>query len=298
MHKYKTTFEIKPSCWFGLPEENTLVIPTNTKFEIYHSPFSKFYRPISLSQFRKVTERILKNFVLDNMAVKLDDNFIEFTFTAQNSEIASTKVKETLTKFLKILQVNVGSSFFYYINREILEDNRVIEFIYKDETGSSLVEGFSLVGYDLEKTNIDLDVSLKEFMIQDSKILRFCDYYDRATFLESFFLKEDYIIEYRYSKFLRTEIFLNYFKAITVIVGDQSVDSDYQSRYKKFGLDYTFFRDELEPLRVIRNNADIAHYSMSDSKRIEAEIAKKSVDVKLTAVKVYKSYVDFLMSNI
>ncbi len=296
MHQYRITFEIKPSGFFGLPEEdNTIVMPSkNVHYQIYVSPYSQFVRPISLSLFRKISEQIKKQFKVEKAIIEITDNRFVLTFSERNSEIATKRSKKIVTKFLKILQVSFGNTFFYYNPIEIVEDGRTIKFIDKDETGSSLLKGSNFIAYNLEKLNEFIDTAIVHIVIEDQKCSRFREYFDRAVFLSSLFNKDEYLVEVRYENFLKTEIFLNYFKAITVILGDPSIDKDYQSRFKTFGFEQNFLEDEVEPLRVVRNKFDIAHYSLKDNDDFIEEISKNSQKARKVAADVYFKFIDYL----
>ena len=63
---------------------------------------------------------------------------------------------------------------------------------------------------------------------------------------------------------LVSEAILNFYKSVSVILGDPSAgDRDWQRRYRKFGLSDEFFKTEVEWLRKdIRNHGDVAHYRL------------------------------------
>jgi hypothetical protein len=61
--------------------------------------------------------------------------------------------------------------------------------------------------------------------------------------------------------------FLQYWKALTAIVGDPSGDRDHQSRPTKLGLGRQFFRQVVRPLTEIRDNFDVAHISRPGRQR-------------------------------
>lgn len=70
---------------------------------------------------------------------------------------------------------------------------------------------------------------------------------------------------------LMVEAISNYWKAVSAIVGDPSVDRDYQRRYRQYGIDEAFFKGEIEWLRKdMRNQSGVAHYRLgrSDSAKL------------------------------
>lgn len=62
---------------------------------------------------------------------------------------------------------------------------------------------------------------------------------------------------------LMVEAIGNYWKAVSTIVGDPSIDRDYQRRYRQYHIEESFFRSEIEWLRKdTRNSSGVAHYSL------------------------------------
>jgi len=94
---------------------------------------------------------------------------------------------------------------------------------------------------------------------QDDKVDAAMRYYRLGMFLENEGMEhaDDFRVQ------LLTEAILNYFKSVSALLGDPSVDPDYQSRYRSLGLSREFFYGEVEWLRRdIRNNGGVAHYSL------------------------------------
>jgi hypothetical protein len=76
-------------------------------------------------------------------------------------------------------------------------------------------------------------------------------------------------------------------KALSTVLGDPSADKDYQRRYKKLGFDDTFFLQKVEHVRKLRNEYDVAHYTVESEKqnRVDSDYleAKKIVETALRA---------------
>lgn len=71
--------------------------------------------------------------------------------------------------------------------------------------------------------------------------------------------------------YLAADIFSNFYKAASVIVGDPSKDSDFQSRYKKIGLSREFWKEKIEHIRKLRNDYGVAHHDL-DGKQLQGEV--------------------------
>ena len=68
-----------------------------------------------------------------------------------------------------------------------------------------------------------------------------------------------------------TSAYLNMWKAITAMLGDPTKDSDYQKRFRTFGLPENFWKDEVAPLMKVRHNFDVAHYSLDEGAIAQVE---------------------------
>ncbi len=89
---------------------------------------------------------------------------------------------------------------------------------------------------------------------------------------------------------------LNLWKAVTTNIEDPAVaieKTSYNSRHKQLGLSEEFFLLRIEPLRKLRNNADIAHDSLERNglEKIHGLIktAKETMEIVLRAYHDYLS---------
>lgn len=289
MNNYRITFEIQPSGWFGLPDGNNIVMPS-AEFKIHISPETNRVRMITLSKFRSESEIIKLEGNYNDIKIEIIDNHIIFFLSEVNPEKAYFKSVDILITLLKVLQINSKRGFLRYQRLEIVENNKQIYF--PQETGK--LNNFNLIVYNIEKLKSALFESFKQINYLDEKIKRFLEYYDRGTFLMSL-LGNDELNSIRYQNYLNSEIFINFYKAISVILGDPSIDKDYQSRYKSFGFDLNFFTNELEPLRTIRNNFDVAHYTLQDDNKLQEEVNKNISKIMNTSIQVYCKYLKHII---
>jgi hypothetical protein len=121
---------------------------------------------------------------------------------------------------------------------------------------------FANTTYNLDQLKKAVEDAQRYVSLQDEQLLRSLQYFEHASWL---FERRNRLADFgsRHFTFLISSIFLNLWKAASVIVGDPSVDRDYQRRYRDLGLDRQFFRDRIESLRELRNNVDVAHYRLS-----------------------------------
>lgn len=95
-------------------------------------------------------------------------------------------------------------------------------------------------------------------------------------------------------KYLLSDIALNLTKSVQTIVGDPSKDRDrdYSTRYKKYGIDYLFWRDRINGLKKVRNTMDVAHYHITDEKL--KELNSKIMECLVVARETISKYIEYL----
>ena len=81
---------------------------------------------------------------------------------------------------------------------------------------------------------------------------------------------------------LISSIFLNLWKAASVIVGDPSKDKDYQKRHRALGLTDDFYNEKIMPLRRLRDDSDVAHYSLRNA---DLEKLKETIGAAIDVVR-------------
>ncbi len=103
--------------------------------------------------------------------------------------------------------------------------------------------------------------------ISDQRLKKAFLYFEHACLLREF---AQSLQPYgAHAAFSNAMAFLQLFKALTAIVGEPGTDLDYQRRAKELGLGSDFWRERVKPLYLVRNDDDVAHYSleMPDSSR-------------------------------
>ena len=95
--------------------------------------------------------------------------------------------------------------------------------------------------------------------------------------------------------FLLTSAYLNMWKAITTILGDPSIDRDYQSRFRTFALPDGYWDDHVKPLKQVRDDVDVAHYSLEPDTitRVEESFGSAGQVCKV----VLNAYIAHLLST-
>lgn len=288
--KFEITFKVEPSAPFGVPQEGYVVRPG--KPESIHGPTIHFRSGTvvghgTLSQYREEGSEI--NLVV-NLAVgriRFHDNYAFVEIEATTPDEAFASGSNLLDRFLKHFSLSKGTLFSAHPLVFESEDQKlypVPEFIHITRVTT----------YNLENLEKDLLSASQYQSISDVKLEKAFEYYEQALLL---YINREKIapILSRQHSLLISSAFLNLWKAVSVLVGDPSTDNDYQRRYRGLGFDIQFFTEKIEKLRALRNNYDIAHYSVrrDDLEQIEAAFGEANT----IATEVIKRYREKLIED-
>lgn len=289
MNKYEITYKIYPAGIFGLPQEGfTVISGTQEIHENTISPHSgKIIGFGTLSRYREESDKIIFKANYNDIAVKFSDNFIALIFDETDEGIAINKADNVITIVLRLLETYYPGKYFYTEGVEFLENDKVRIF------PGSFPYSFRLKRYDLNKLKANLSEIFLKFSILDEVSKRCLEYIDRAALLENINAELEQF-NARTRAFLKSEIFLNYYKAITTILGEPGIDKDYQSCYRRFNISHDYYRNEVVPLRKIRNDYDIAHYQLKENLEKLQKLINNVDKVRKSALEVFKKYVDYL----
>jgi len=303
--EYYFIFRIKPEGVFGLPEENTTVIPSRIKEWI--SPTvdtiaGKLIGYGTLSQYRAEEEKFTLDTEVLGVGIRFNDNFMHI-------RILSKDWREALDKALKLVKdLIIALTLFYGVPQK-----KDIKFTASTLFTYEIVAGYDFYGrviplpkalylgtarfYDIEalKTQVKSSLELLE-LLDDERLRKSLEYFCHAIFLEEQRTKVLRIPGMEFQQlYLLSDIILNLHKAVAVIIGDPSVDKDYQRRYREYGIDYSFWKEKIEELRRIRNAWDVAHYRLD--KEALKSLNKKIGDAIDTTRKVIMKYVEYLKNK-
>lgn len=217
----------------------------------------------------------------------LKDNFLFLDVEASSAREAYKIAVETVDPFIQHLTLNTRLLFSYKPLFIEGENGELLRF----------PEAFTLTAvmiYDLTYLRNAIANAEKMSQLSDPVLDKALQYYEHALFLFENANKETYILS-RHFRHMIAAAFLNLWKAVSTIAGDPSVDSDYQSRYKRLGFDYNFFKSQIEFVRNLRNNYDVAHYHIEPDrlKEIEQNYGKS----KEVAERILLAYRQYLLSG-
>ncbi len=286
--RFRLLFELAPTAPFGLPEEGKTVIgpkPGDSGPVTFQSPAidSRVLVKVShgtLSNYRSPEDAINVKVTLGRCSGQLHDNFLALEAEAPTSKEALDTATEELERFLRRLTLHQGRAFSFKL------------LVVEDEKGqiyatSKIVPGGSMTFYNTAKFASDIEDSQTDLEKGEERLERALEYYEHAIFL---YENRARIAPFKSQHFqlLISGIFLTLWKAVTAIVGDPGKDADYRRRYRALGFPDEFFKDKIEKIRDLRNDYDVAHYTL-DAQRLE-QIESNFGECQQSAAAVIQQY--------
>ncbi len=278
--------ELSPSSPFGLPEQDTLVLPApGGEFvgPAVHSRAGVAFGSGSLPIYRTLETRLDTEQQVDTIHLRIVDNGLEIRFDAPERSAALAAGLAIVERFLQRLALEQGQRF-------------TARALYlEDDSGELLPLPIMLwrgkvTVFDIAKLTRDVQGASATLDVEDAKLAKALEYFEHALFLQSATPRIDgFAYSLRTTGHLVSGACLFLWKALSVIVGDPSIDRDYQSRYRAIGLEYEFFAGTLEKIRRLRNEEDVAHYrvDLGGIEAVRQELASATQAVQL----VVKAYV-------
>ena len=150
----------------------------------------------------------------------------------------------------------------------------------------------SVTAYNLEGLAQQIDAAALACSISAPILDKATAYFYHALFMANAKERVTNFLSF-HANLIISEIILNYYKAVSTIIGDPSIDRDYQSRYRRFGISHALWSDA-ERLRELRNTYDIAHYT-PDLEALKNINTHQRV-AHITAQETIKAYTHWLES--
>jgi hypothetical protein len=285
--KFEITFAIYPEGVFGVPEERGTVLPARAG-TYTGAPIRTATLTIvgygSLSEYRQEYEAIALPLHLGNIEGRIQDNFMFFQTEAITYREAYDTVVHVLERFLQHLSVNQRRPFTYKPLIIEAEDGKLYPV-------PKILSLGRVTHYNLGQLCKDIQEAETACFVQDAILDRALQYFEHALLL---YEKRSQIADAlsRHYRYLIAAVFLNLWKAVSVIVGDPSHDCDYQRHYRQFGFDYQFFTSKIQHLNTLRNSYDVAHYSLDENllKEVDANVGEAE-NIAAEVLRRYREYI-------
>ncbi len=251
MPSYDILFIISPSGFFGVPEEGMAVHPTGTEFTTppFNPLLGGFVGHGTLPKYRD--SPLTQEVVIGGAAAKFNDNYLIIRLDAPDDRTAVDRAMELASRLCLFLSVYEGKYFRAEVVRGLNKAEGRSVPIPKTARWSARI-------YNLPQLQAAIREAAATSALADPLLEKATAYLHHALFQQEERMRID--SGTFHFKLVTSEIFLNCYKAASTILGDPSVDGDYQSRYKRFGMQRELWKDG-ETLRGLRNHYDIAHYA-------------------------------------
>lgn len=285
--KFLMCYVISPSGPFGVPDREHVVIPGRA--DTYYGPaiHTSTGRPVShgtLPRYRDENSKIQLDLVLSNNRARLEDNYLTLEVAADDAATALEVANALVTEFLGHLSLSQARAY----QKELV--------VFEDEDGSvypvpRYVTFVTVTTYNLESMRHDILEAQESMGIADSRLSRAIHYFQLAHLL---FERRSQIADV--ASPLHTDTigaaFLCLWKAVTVILGDPARRQDrYQKRYRQLGY-ADDVKARLDELKTLRDDFDVAHYSLEPQRVKEVENAYgRSEQFVASVIRSYRSLV-------
>ncbi len=289
MPTFEVLFELSPPGAFGLPGESRIVLPT---------PIENAYGPTldtrtkqlvshgTLSVYRSEGNRFSVEEKSQDYEIKAYDNFFCVKVKAESDRTAIEMARNLTEAILLRWAVYSGGTRFTARTVQMTDAEGKVYPI------SRTMVLLSIRSYDLSSLKGNLVDAVKGASLQDERLVRALAYFDRFLLLQEMASNSSYLDPFaREAGYLASEMMLNLYKSITSILGDPTIDSDYQSRFKMIGLKDGFWEDRVKPIKRIRDDLDVAHYTIKDATQ---ELRQKISEASQTCQEVIKAYMAWL----
>lgn len=283
--------KLKPPAIFGLPDGDMVVVPigpdgqTNITGPNLDTLTGKIAGYGTLSEFRKPDHAVDVGFSGATISLNVRDNFVSVQLHSDSAQEALERASEFLDRFCQCISVQVGQRVFASL--ESLEDGQgKLHHAYIRRT----VPLFSAAVYNLKQLQTQLQSSFHWASVLDERAGKALFYFEHAHLLYEF--SKNLPVHSPHAAFSLGTAFLQMFKGLVTVVGEPGVDSDHQRRAKRLGLGADFWATRVQPLCKIRNDDDVAHYSLKSPDLAAAH--RQFAEAGGTFREAFAAYVCFL----
>lgn len=261
MPRFRLLFQLSPPSVFGLPDGMTIVVPGSTEPRQVAGPVldtrtGHIVAHGTLSEYRQPTQALdVPALDIGPCQASVRDNFLDVTVDAADAQQAAGTVLLHLESLLQGMSVLFGQLFS--ANLLVVEDERGNP--QKMRLTPHKIQLFKATVFNIGELAKRLDTAAAWAKYGDDRTRKALFYSEHAALLSQF--ADTLPVDSPHVAFSHAMAFLQLFKALTTLLGDPSVDRDYQSRFRRLGLPPDYWNQRAKPLYTVRNDDDVAHYS-------------------------------------
>ncbi len=290
--KFEFVMKVSPAGPFGVPDGSRIIVPGVPGRQIVGPAVHvRTMRPFgygTLPEYRRDDDAVKVEMEHEGVHLHVQDNYFVFAVAAEDVRSAYRVVKPVIERLMRILTMEHGGRFSYegdYVEGE-------------DESLAPWPEGKKVTMFEGTMYNTrDLQDRITEGFPRafsaDVRCDRALAYFENAIALRDLAVAAAF--DSTRASMLQALAFLQLWKALTTILGEPGTDKDYQRRFKDYGLPENYWKDTIEPLNRIRNDEDVAHYSLSES--TAAEVAKVFGEAVVACQTVLRAYISHLQPS-
>lgn len=208
----------------------------------------------TLSEYRKPEQAVQAEFSRDGIRFSVRDNIAEIAIESPNFRTAYDMGQNLADLIAQGLSVQFGMRFTAEFLA--LEDHKGVP----QRVPRSYQIPFGITWYDLKKALECLGIAFDWALASDDRSRKAMLYFEHACVLAGF--AWTLTPRHPHAAFTQALAFLQLFKAVVIILGEAGVDRDYQRRAAELGLPTDFWTLKVKPLYTVRNDEDVAHYSL------------------------------------
>jgi hypothetical protein len=292
MHQYRLVFELHPAYAFGIPSSDHQVAP------VYDPPLLSYdansgeqfiTRPDGSPTMRRKDERLVAQFSVNSIQFSIEDVFCTITIDAPGQDSAVAHAYEAIVDLFLMYAMKLDQISF-----QVTPSLRHVVQIDLPRPSSLTTSAQTFHAYDNAETGsrILATSTLLDGVSIDRKLRRSMRYLGLGDALTSVLPPGASDDQLQIALPLR---FLQYWKALTTIVGDPSSDKDHQSRASKLGLGRSFFRQRVKPMHTIRDRYDVAHAQSGREERVVSH--EDVVECRSVATQAMQAYFEKLKAG-
>lgn len=281
---FTVRFRLSPAAAFGVPDpDHCTVLPITAKdigFPHFHPVTGEVVGHGPMPDYRSEEDALRLTAHLVNATLRFNDNYVYVSVDTPTALKAQFQATAALDGYLGHLSSICGTVFTF----DILSVDSTRADSYPPQQHFDV----SMYAYNLPKIRDAVGEAAKATAISDRRYLRALGYHNHASFLSGHLAVA--MLPDSHRRHLAAAVFLNYWKAVSTLLGDPAKkDRDHQRRYRKYGLSKDFFEKSVKRLYKLRNDYDVAHYSLDPEKldqlKEEVGFALRTSEEVLAAVR-------------
>lgn len=258
MPSYRIQFQILPAAPFGLPDGDKVVLPAGPRSiagPVIDTRTGVIANHGTLPVYRTEEQALALDHSVGQVRLEIRDNFGSLWIASDSLEFASRDGRAVVERLCRSLSTIYGLRFSAEL--QFIED---ADGVPRRWSNPQFIQLGSFVTFNLEELSTNIRKALGWAELADSTVQKALLYAEHACLLNEYAASDESFSVH--AAFSRSLAFLQLFKALTTILGDPSSDRDHQSRFRTFGLPADFWERRVKPLYKIRNDSDVAHYSI------------------------------------